>query len=70
MLKKGNLPSVHVVDVLTSNVFGNHYKDTTHEDGDRSRGEDDDNEEVVKDDEVAEDDPMLMLVECAPDLVL
>ena len=70
MLKKGNMPSVHVVDVLTSKVFGKHYKDTTHEDGDRSRGEDDDNEEVVKDDEVAEDDPMLMLFDCAPDLVL
>ena len=62
MLKKGNMPSVHVVDVLTSKVFG--------KDGDRSRGEDDDNEEVVKDDEVAEDDPMLMLFDCVPDLVL
>ena len=69
-LKKGNMPSVHVVDVLYSKVFGKQYKNTTHEDEDRSRGEDDDNEEVVKDDEVAEDDPMLMLAECAPDLVL
>ena len=69
-LKKGNMPSVHVIDVLYSKVFGKQYKNTTHEDEDRNRGEDDDNEEVVKDEEVAEDDPMSMLFECAPDIVL
>ena len=66
-LKKGNMPSVHVIDVLYSKVFGKQYKNTTHEDEDRSRGEDD---EVAEDEEVAEDDPMSMLFECAPDIEL
>ena len=65
MLKKGDMPVVHVIDVLYSKVFGKQYKNTTHEDEDRSRGEDLDNEE-----EVAEDDPMAQLFECAPDIEL
>ena len=68
MLKKGHMPSVHVVDVLTSKVYGKHCKDANHEDGDRSRGEDGENEEVLKDAENADIDPMDMLAECAPDL--
>ena len=68
MLKKGHMLSVHVVDVLTSKVYGKHYKYANHEDGDRSRGEDGENEEVLKDEENAEIDPMDMLFECAPDL--
>ena len=67
MLKKGHMPIVHVVDVLTTKVYGNNYKDANHEDGDRSRGEDEENEEVLKDEENAEIDPMDMLFECAPD---
>ena len=70
MLKKGNMPSVHVIDVLTSKVCGTHNKDATHEDGDRSRGEDAENEEVLNDEENAEDDPMVMLAACAPNLEL
>ena len=68
MLKKGHMSSVHVVDVLTSKVYGKLCKDANHEDGDRSRGEDGENEEVLKDEENAEIDPMGMLFECAPDL--
>ena len=67
MLKKGHMPSVRVVDVLTSKVYGNKYKDANHEDGDRSRGEDEENEEVLKDEENADIYPMDMLFECAPD---
>ena len=67
MLKKGHMPTVHVVDVLTTKVHGNKYKDASHEDGDRSRGEDEENEEVLKDEENAEIDPMDMLIACAPD---
>ena len=46
MLKKGNMPTVNVVEVLTSKVYGKSYKDANHEDGDRSRGKHEDNEEV------------------------
>ena len=68
MLKHGNMPTVNVVEVLTSKVYNKSYKDANHEDGDRSRGEDEDNEEVLKDEENADIDPMDMLFECAPDL--
>ena len=53
MLKKGNMPTVNVVEVPTSKVYGKRYKDANHEDGDRSRGEDEDNEEMLKDEENA-----------------
>ena len=59
MLKKGAMPTVHVINVLFSKVFCPHCKDDTHADGDRSRGED------VEID--AEDDPMALLVQCAPE---
>ena len=62
------MPSVRVVDVLTSKVHGSNYKDANHEGGDRSRGEDGENKEVLKDEEIAEIYPMDMLFECAPDL--
>ena len=66
MLKKV-ICRLHVVDVLTTKVHGKSYKYANHEDGDRSRGEDEENEEVLKDEENAEIDPMDMLFECAPD---
>ena len=59
------MPSVQVIDLLYSKVFGKQFKHITHEDEDRSRSEDLDNEG-----EVAEDDPMAQLFECAPDIEL
>ena len=61
--KKNSMPSVQVVDLLYSKVFGKEFKHITHESEDRSRGEDLDNE-----DEFADDDPMAQLFECAPDI--
>ena len=62
---KCSMPSVQVLDLLYSKVFGKQFKNITHEIEDRSRGEDLDNEE-----EFADDDPMAQLFECAPDIEL
>ena len=63
--KKSSMPSVQVIDLLYSKVFGKEFKHITHESEDRSRGEDLDNE-----DEFADDDPIAQLFECAPDIEL
>ena len=60
MLKKGDMPTVHVIDELNAKVFGKQSKESLHED--RSRGEDGENECE------AQIDPMAGLAACEPDL--
>ena len=61
-LKKGDMPTVQIIELLSNAVFGKHSKG-----GDCSRGEDDENAEGLQGDEDAEDDPMMLLCSCAPD---
>ena len=66
VLKKGHIPIVHVVDVLTAKVHGKSYKDAIMKTVTAVAAKTE-NEEVLKDEENAETDPMDMLFECAPD---